>query len=267
MIKKRFKNKTSLDPSKPGNIDFILIKENQNYNDIEVDIKRASEVIPKWYKDTPLIVDIGDGHEDFSMKKCIPVLDSLSLGYMVVTKYNYHFKYDKEKEEFSVEIYGANKEAVLENVVNVIQMHPATQAPEFPFSDDYFKYIFKWNCSYMIKTPAGYGCLFTHPLNYSYLPFYTLSGVVDTDKFPFSVLFPFIMKKNDENFIPAGTPIAQIIPFKKEGWKSKVFNKVPIDFVHQTHQITREYIDARTPGGQLKGGIYRERYRNVKKYL
>ena len=47
-----------------------------------------------------------------------------------------------------------------------------------------------------------------------------MPGIVDTDKYVSPVNFPFIL--NDIKFtglIPAGTPIAQVIPFKRDSWK------------------------------------------------
>lgn len=47
-----------------------------------------------------------------------------------------------------------------------------------------------------------------------------MPGIVDTDKYASPVNFPFIL--NDIKFtglIPAGTPIAQVIPFKRDSWK------------------------------------------------
>jgi hypothetical protein len=55
------------------------------------------------------------------------------------------------------------------------------------------------------------------------LPFTILPGVVDTDRYTAPVNFPFLI--NDPNFeglIPAGTPIAQVIPFKREPWEMSI---------------------------------------------
>ena len=52
--------------------------------------------------------------------------------------------------------------------------------------------------------------------------FEILPGVIDTDTFPVQLAFPFIMKnKKFKGIIPKGTPIAQIVPFKRESWKMK----------------------------------------------
>ena len=54
------------------------------------------------------------------------------------------------------------------------------------------------------------------------LPFYTLGGVLDTDKWGEAGNHPFLLKKGFEGIIPKGTPIVQVIPFKRENWKAKV---------------------------------------------
>jgi hypothetical protein len=81
----------------------------------------------------------------------------------------------------------------------------------------------KWSNPWGIKTPPGYSCLFKPP---SYNPnpwFEILEGVVDTDTFFASVNFPFVLKSLEKEFmIPAGTPIAQVIPFKRDEWTHSI---------------------------------------------
>jgi hypothetical protein len=48
-----------------------------------------------------------------------------------------------------------------------------------------------------------------------------LSGIVDSTILHEGSI-PFFIKKGFEGIIPAGTPILQIIPFKKDNWTSKV---------------------------------------------
>ena len=53
--------------------------------------------------------------------------------------------------------------------------------------------------------------------------FSILEGIVDTDNYNAPVNFPFVL--NDvkyEGLIPAGTPMAQVIPFKREAWKMEI---------------------------------------------
>jgi hypothetical protein len=49
--------------------------------------------------------------------------------------------------------------------------------------------------------------------------------VVDTDKHPIVINFPFVINKDFSGIIPAGTPIIQAIPFKRDTWDSKVIDE------------------------------------------
>jgi len=53
--------------------------------------------------------------------------------------------------------------------------------------------------------------------------FTILPGIVDTDTYSAPVNFPMVI--NDPNFeglISQGTPIAQVIPFKREDWQMEI---------------------------------------------
>jgi hypothetical protein len=62
-----------------------------------------------------------------------------------------------------------------------------------------------------------------HPLNRVDLPFITISGIIDFDKSIHAPIgnIPFFIKKGFTGTIPAGTPMFQMIPFKREDWKSE----------------------------------------------
>jgi hypothetical protein len=83
----------------------------------------------------------------------------------------------------------------------------------------------KWTNPYSIKTTKGYSTLFTQPFHRESV-FTIMPGIVDTDIYTAPVNFPFVL--NDltfEGIIPAGTPIAQVIPFKRDAFKMKIGNK------------------------------------------
>ena len=49
--------------------------------------------------------------------------------------------------------------------------------------------------------------------------FAILPGIVDTDEYYAPVNFPMVINNPEfEGLIPKGTPIAQVIPFKRESW-------------------------------------------------
>ena len=103
---------------------------------------------------------------------------------------------------------------------NAISFHPIIQAPLHPLKNE-APYP-KWENPYAISTPPGYSVLFTQPLHRKSI-FTIFSGVVDTDKYKAPVNFPFVL--NDAKWtgiIPAGTPMAQVIPFRRDSWKHKI---------------------------------------------
>jgi hypothetical protein len=60
--------------------------------------------------------------------------------------------------------------------------------------------------------------------------FEILPAIIDTDKAITQINLPFVLKDlKFEGTIPAGTPIAQIIPFKRESWKLEKGNEKDIE--------------------------------------
>lgn len=254
MLKKNRKNVN--DPSKEGVIEFINI-------DQQVFLKPQRIDLPAWYKDLPIFTKLRehDQIEDFTVKRCIPVLDALTTGYHLVTTVDYHFKYNPETGESEI----SGDLDVLSN--KPITMHPVTQLGNTELSPEYIRYAYKWGNSWLIKTPPGYSCMFVHPLDGIHLPFKTLDGVVDTDKYIMPVLFPFLMKNNFEGTIPAGTPVVQIIPFKRDDWKMVVTNKIDHELHHQYDGERIEYEKGRYhEDGTPAGGMYKRDYRVKKRY-
>jgi hypothetical protein len=82
------------------------------------------------------------------------------------------------------------------------------------------RFLMKFHNLWSIEAPEGYAVFFTHPVNRFDLPFTTLSGLVDCDRYTDSWIH-FPAHWHDRNFsgvLPKGTPIAQCIPVKRESW-------------------------------------------------
>ena len=161
----------------------------------------AVKSIPDWFKGIEAV-----RNNDLTIKRCIPVLDAFTTGYLFKTSVDYY--YDKEYERF-----------VDNGVSKAITMHPQVQIEGMEIDDSLSPKPYKWINNFYMKTPKGYSTIFTHPLNRTDLPFYSLTGVVDTDSHPLVVQFPFLIKKDFNGMIPAGTPIIQAIPFKRDDWQ------------------------------------------------
>jgi hypothetical protein len=72
------------------------------------------------------------------------------------------------------------------------------------------------------ETPPGYSVMITHPMNRHDLPFYTLSVIVDADNWGLPVFVSFFLKRGFRGVIPKGTPLFQMIPFKRDDWELEV---------------------------------------------
>ena len=94
--------------------------------------------------------------------------------------------------------------------------------PQFLPPRGYHAKHFAWWADWAVELPEGYSALYTHPLNRFELPFLTTSGVVDNDKVSLPGTMPFFVFKGVRGILPAGTPYAQIIPFKREHWESAI---------------------------------------------
>lgn len=169
----------------------------------------ASKFIPEWYKKIETRFPIEKKPNSLStIKKCIPVLDSITAGYIIVSP---------------CDIYVSIKDGEInyESSLNIIHFHPKKQAYNHPQGNMY-QYP-KWLNPWAIKTPKGYSTYFK-PLAHNPNPWFEiLEGFVDTDTYSASVNFPFVLKDTTfEGIIPAGTPIAQAIPIKRDSWKMKI---------------------------------------------
>jgi hypothetical protein len=70
------------------------------------------------------------------------------------------------------------------------------------------------------KLPKGYSLFVTNPIGYPNSPFKALSGIIDYDKSNHPLLPPVFLKNDFEGIVEKGTPMVQVIPFKRDDWTS-----------------------------------------------
>ena len=171
----------------------------------------AKQMTPNWWRELPSSwaepENITEKRVSQTVKRCMPMLDMVSSGYILVTPSELHV-YEKDGSRWYAWPEG-----------ELIQFHPPEQAAGHPATGDLP--VPKWNQPWGIKTPAGYSCLFITPAHHG-LPFRILEAVVDTDRYHRPVLFPFTLTAGFVGTIPAGTPMAQVIPFRRDRFSHKI---------------------------------------------
>lgn len=192
--------------------------------------KPAKNVFPDWLKQLPTYNNDekrpdGQGKTQPTIKKCMPVFDAISSGYIIFSWCDIYVSI-KNGEHWFEWPQG-----------NPIEFHPMFQTANYP--DASGPAIPKWMNPWGIRTPKGYSCLFITPVHRESV-FSIFEGVVDTDTYHANVNFPFRIKdKNFQGIIPAGTPIAQVIPFKRDEWEIKFGQEKDVLEVEQQIYKTR----------------------------
>lgn len=173
----------------------------------------ATKVLPDWYKNTPDYVDgerlIKDGQTPHTIKKCIPVFDAMTAGYILKTYVDVQVTQRDGLPYYEWPNHGA------------ITFHPVRQAPEHPSRND-APYP-KWSNPWSISTPRGWSSLILPPMHNPNGVFSILPGLVDTDTYTAPINFPFTLDDVSwEGLIPAGTPMAQIVPINRKSWRMSI---------------------------------------------
>jgi hypothetical protein len=190
-------------------------------------IHPAKNFIPDWYKDMPRFNDnskkikiYDNGSSNVGLKFCIPFLDSINIGYMVTLHC-----------DILVEGIGKDKRVSWTSGTSPIDGRPIETVGSIPSPPGYGNFTQAWKFRHGLLLPKGYSLLFTQPLNHTELNTYTTSGVVDADGGMSSGGIPFAIREDFEGIIKKGTPIVQIIPFKRDNWILEKLSKKPKSFI------------------------------------
>ena len=184
--------------------------------------------IPEWYKKLKHEIN------DFTVKGCIPFLDTLTSGYLLKIpqdiKITHNVLNQEGKQDSFIQYALAQEGGFLDakkiNLNYKVDAHSIKQIEGSPHLEKNKNLpLYKIANPWTIKTPKGYSCLFLSPLNNSDDRFSIIPGIVDTDSFPIEINFPIIINGDKyqtlDTIIKKGTPYVQIIPFKRDNWKMK----------------------------------------------
>lgn len=207
--------------------------------------------VPEWYKEmeTSYAENKNESHEvrkSQTIKRCMPVLDAITGGYIL---------------KLHTDLFVKNTDGVIgfewaNDTQDTISFHPTYQLVNYR-NLDLPHGAPKLRNPWGIKTPKNYSCLFISPTHRPASGIRILEGYVDTDSYTNSVQFPFLVDEGFLGTIPAGTPIAQVIPFKRDNFRME-FGDI------------KERIDNDAVGRLLRStwtNGYRKLFRSNKSYL
>lgn len=220
----------------------------------------AIKTIPDWYRNAdrfamnPMTGKAwempNNGGKVPTWKACPAVYDIMGSGYMYKTPCDIEFYEDSSGNIHAKVLDEKNKDFIQDRM----------PMPQFEHPTGYHQKHFAWWADWAVELPEGYSALYTQPFNRFELPFLTTSGIIDNDKVHLPGTMPFFIVKGFTGVLPAGTPYAQILPFKRENWESEVVtNFSPMEMMQKNQENSAKY---RVPDG----GVYQREVWERRKY-
>lgn len=174
--------------------------------------------LPQWYKSLPRYIDGNkikvkySGATNNGIRSCFSFFDSMMFGYMITT----HCDINIEIGEGGVPF------AYWSSSMPPISPRPKEVYDQIPNPPGFGPFNMAIELTHGIIVPKGYSILITQPINQYQLNTFLSTGIIDADTPIQPGGIPFAVREGFEGTIPAGTPIAQIIPFKRDNWKTEI---------------------------------------------
>ena len=204
-----------------GKAEKVIKFKHKPDNMLAYPIVPASKVLPEWYKKLGMRYP---GEKPFvapTVKACMPFFDAMVQGYVIPLWADLYVSTGINEEgnpfpTFTWAEYG-------EVIIGSHELKQTIGAPVMEKSlggGPAFKFISPW----IIETPKGYSTLFVSPLNNVNPNFEMVSAIVSTDYYKQFINFPFVWTgpADWEGTIPQGTPLVQVIPFKRDDFRHEI---------------------------------------------
>ena len=218
------------------------------------------KTIPDWYRQADRFVMDPSTNKPWEMpnqagkyltwKACPAIFDIMGTGYVYKTPCDIEF-YEDEFGQINAKVLEPRYADFLQ------QRLPMAQ---FVAPSGYHEKHFAWWADWAVEVPEGYSALYTQPFNRFELPFLTTSGIIDNDKIKLPGTMPFFLVKGFTGVLPAGTPYAQILPFKREHWESEIDTSITLEHMVEINRENSEKYRV------ADGGIYQREVWERRKY-
>jgi hypothetical protein len=209
----------------------------------------AAQGLPDWFKAMPAqaFSAVVSGDDD-TVKRCPPFIDAMTCGFLIplicdLRIDNGEFIWDDDLPPSASDSYPRSP----------IGFHDPSQVLDTPLFDA-DRFLVKFHNLWTIEAPDGYSLLFTHPVNRFDLPFTTLTGLVDCDRY-MDAWINFPAHWHNPGFsgvLAKGTPVAQCFPIKRENWAA-VTTTLDKGETQRAHDLVNAI--------RREKGVYRRRFR------
>ena len=219
----------------------------------------AKRGLPDWLKAMPMSAYSADlGRDINTVKHCPPFIDAMSQGFIIPLPVD--LKVEKGVFEWD---WGAvmGGEGTPPSELGPYPQAPigyhvsaqATGTPFFKAEQAVIKFFNLWT----IELPPGYSLLATHPVNRNDLPFQSLTGLIDCDRFSCTMVhFPALWLDPDFcGTLEKGTPVAQCVPVERQSYE--------LGFEEITGEAAEQF-KAFHQARQADPNLYKNRYRAKK---
>jgi hypothetical protein len=167
----------------------------------------AKMALPDWFRKLPPVAKdhVSATDNGLTIKRCMPFLDAITTGWILPLAATVRLDIRDGGQTVNA---GWEIDRVMVSNHNPSQIagHPHEPRPPCKFHN-------YWT----IRTPPGWSCLFTPPVNRLNPVVEVISGIVDTDAYRSLINFPFIAVAPDGVYtLEKGAPLMQVIPFRRE---------------------------------------------------
>ncbi len=230
---------------------------NDQTPDFSPEPKPAARFVPEWYKAQPGSVNdeamLPHGFATSTIKRCMPIFDAMTAGYILGAPCDIYLDAtDPNQLSWSIPIQLKHLQQ------DLFSFHSAEQYSNYPIDPDmYHKQLLRIMPTWAAKTPEGYSTLYMNPFHADNSPLWAFSGIVDTDTFITDGHLSFLVRKDFKGVIKQGTPLAQLIPFKREGWEMELAtpDESKTEFTKQRHKLRSTFLNG-----------YKNKFRSKKEY-
>ena len=173
----------------------------------------ARAKLPDWLRTMPATAfSTLHGTEVRTVKQCPPFVDAMSHGFLMTLPCDVRVEGGRLSWDWDLPPL-----SVVAHPRSPLSFHVPAQVSGVPFcpSD---RTVVKFNSFWTIELEDGYSLFATHPVNRDDLPFRTLTGLVDADRFAqVGILFPSLwIDPGFDGVLARGTPVAQCFPVARE---------------------------------------------------